>query len=149
MNLAALRGQVEPGVTSRAASAGVAMLLVLLIVMTSTQHWDLLPAESAEPVVEIEARLQYADGSGKVWRRPQDEAMFGAYRTYRWRPWADDVADDRRTHLWAAATLWLASEYTRNGQRPTQIDLVRRVRPPGQRVWQETVIYVARFRATD
>ena len=95
----------------------------------------------------IHARIEFDDGSTSRWEMPAGD-LIGAYRSYRWRKWADVVRQDGNSAMWEPTARYLARLHATDGRTPSRVTLVRRwaeVPPLGSGeapVWQEFDFYV-------
>lgn len=65
---------------------------------------------------DVEARLEYPDGSTATWTRPQGGRLLASYRDYRWQKWTSYLHAGSRSELWRPAAEWLARTQLRDGQ---------------------------------
>ena len=125
----------------------------LLEASALSQTWNLFAPNPRRSTLRLEARMTYADGTQLVWRQPEGDPFISEYRGYRWRKWASNMMSDRRQALWPDVADWLAEQHRRDGERPTEVVLVRQfyMAPPlgsGDREvppWSDDVLYVARY----
>jgi hypothetical protein len=98
------------------------------------QNWNLFAPEPRPTTFRLEARLTYEDGSSATWSPPAGNRFFGAYRSFRWRKWANNVLDRDREDLLRQAAEFIAGTTRRNGRYPVEVVLVKltySAPPPG------------------
>jgi hypothetical protein len=113
--------------------------------------WNVFAPGPRTAVIGLEARLEYADGSVRVWQPPRPDRLVGAYRYYHWQKWMEQVTDESWKQLWRPLAIWLARTQPDGGRPPATVTLVRRWRdlpPPGargraaaRRPWSERSFY--------
>jgi hypothetical protein len=105
------------------------------------QSWTMFSPFPRTQILELEARVRYADGSVGVWRPPSDGALFGSYRDSRWRKFAEHAVlrEPGSADGWPALWEPLARHVARTQQGGTapvvSVTLVKRFAdnlPPGQ-----------------
>jgi hypothetical protein len=112
------------------------------------QNWGVFAPDPRRQVLDLVARVRYADGSEATLEYPRGGRLIGSYWDYRWRKWYESVRLDRREDLWAPAAAWFAQRERARGRRPVEVTLVRRwyaLLPPGEGPergpWQEFAFY--------
>jgi hypothetical protein len=98
------------------------------------QRWDVFAPEPRKQVIDLVARVTFADGSQASWHLPYRGALIGAYSDYRWRKWLENEIPDADRRLWRPMALFAARHVAAGGRRPVRVTLVRRwydLRPPG------------------
>lgn len=96
--------------------------------------WNVFAPGPRTYVLGLAARLEYADGSVRIWRPPTGDLVAGGYRYYHWQKWMEQVNDPSWKQLWRPLSVWLARTRMVGGAPPTTITLVRLTRdllPPG------------------
>jgi hypothetical protein len=119
------------------------------------QDWRLFAPDPPQAGMRLEAVTTWSDGARTLWHMPTDGALFGAYRDYRWRKWAENAgADDAGPKLWRPAVRYFAARLPRRpGATPLEVAIVRRTRwlpapgDPGGAPWVAVVLYRARLAA--
>ena len=117
------------------------------------QSWGVFAPDPRRQVIELEARLRFADGTTRVWHPPSSGRTWGAYRTYRWRKWIENARSDDNKALWAPTALFAARQLAHGGRFPVTVTLVRRwydLPPPGgvhahHSPWQEFSYYTVQL----
>jgi hypothetical protein len=115
------------------------------------QDWRIFAPEPRRNGVRVEAVVDWSDGARTVWRMPSGERLFGAYRDYRWRKWAEYAASDEiGPWLWAPLARYVLRRLpSRAPSVPRHLTIVRRtqaVPPPGTGAapgWVATEVYRA------
>ena len=112
------------------------------------QNWGVFAPNPRRQVLDLVARVRYADGNEATIEYPRGGRLIGSYWDYRWRKWYESVRLDRREDLWPSAAAWFAQRERANGRRPVEVTLVRRwavLLPPGEGPergpWQEFAFY--------
>jgi hypothetical protein len=107
-------------------------------------------------VLDLVARVRYADGNEATIEYPRGGRLIGSYWDYRWRKWAEWSSTDARSHLWEPAAAWFARRARAQGREPESVTLVRRWRdslPPGpgpsRGEWLEYAYYAYDVPAVD
>ena len=98
------------------------------------QNWAVFAPDPRRQVIDMEARIQYEDGTFATWTFPRGNPVFGEYWDYRWRKWLEYVIADARHELWRPAALLAARESRREKTVPVRVELIRRfyaLTPPG------------------
>ena len=90
------------------------------------QDWAVFSPNPRSQSLDVQARVEFADGDTTLWEVPEFDPFVGAYRQYRWKKWQERVRLDARRDLWDPAAEWLAGELARDGERPVRITLIRR-----------------------
>jgi hypothetical protein len=122
-----------------------------LTVAAVDQDWRIFAPEPRRDGVRVEALIAWSDGARTVWRMPSGEPLFGAYRDYRWRKWAEHAASDEiGPWLWGPLARYVVRQLpSRAPSVPTRLTIVRRtqaVPPPGTGDapgWVATEVYRA------
>jgi len=117
------------------------------------QSWGVFAPDPRRQVIELEARLRFADGTTRVWHPPSSGRSWGAYRTYRWRKWVENARSDDNKSLWEPTALFAARQFAHAGRFPVTVSLVRRwydLAPPGavhagHAPWQEFSYYTVQL----
>ena len=119
-----------------------------------SQNWGVFAPDPRRDVLELFARVRFADGSEETLGVPRGNRVFGSYWDYRWRKWAEWTRTDSRDFLWQPAAIWFARRARATGSEPVEVTLVRRWRellPPGPGPsmgdWQEYEFYTYDVRA--
>jgi hypothetical protein len=119
------------------------------------QNWGVFAPDSRRSVIFLVAKVRYANGSTVAWRLPEAGPVFGAYRDYRWRKWAENLMtiEGDGAMIRRPAAAFVAREMSTSGQRPVRVTLGTRfyeLRPPGRRIergpWGRTDFYRIGFR---
>jgi hypothetical protein len=101
------------------------------------QNWAMFAPNPRSVVIDVFARVTFADGTTTRWHFPRDGALIGAYRDYHWRKWGENLIDPvNAAALWHPAALWAASREARPHDRVTRVTLIERfaqLAPPGTR----------------
>jgi hypothetical protein len=113
------------------------------------QNWSVFAPDPRRQVLDLNARIEYADGSAEIWKLPSGGALIGTYWDYRWRKWLEYVSSDAHQDLWKPAAIWIARYEADRSRRPVQVTLIRRwyeINPPGvkskeSKVWNEFEYY--------
>lgn len=120
---------VGPGTAGGSSALRHDVLVVgapVLYALGLDQDWDVF-APPRTQVVQLSAKIKYADGHQTVWRPPTSTgALFGAYRDYRWGKFAEMAIADANSNVWQPLAAWVAREHTSKGRRPTMVTLIRR-----------------------
>lgn len=98
------------------------------------QDWGMFAPEPRNQVLQLHARVTFADGTTDEWVLRPDDPVIGAYWDYRWLKWVELVTRDDHPGLWAPFAAWVARRVAEPGRRPVRVDLYRRFRqinPPG------------------
>jgi hypothetical protein len=113
------------------------------------QDWAVF-APPRDVSLQVEGRMEYADGSTSVERFPGRTGL-AAYADYRWGKFEDRLRLDDNQRLWARYAQFLVDRVRAEGRDPVRVSLVRRwaqTRPPGpgpeRDPWQEFTFYEAR-----
>jgi hypothetical protein len=113
------------------------------------QDWAVF-APPRQISLQVEGRLEYADGTVSVERFPRASGI-GAYSDYRWRKYEERLRLDVNQRLWARYAQFLVDRANAEGRRPVRVSLVRRwaqTRPPGpgpeRDPWREFTFFEAR-----
>jgi hypothetical protein len=116
------------------------------------QNWAVFAPNPRSVTLEMYARVTYADTSRVVRRFPSGGPVFGAYRDFRWRKWAEWATQDANKSLWAPAAKYVAHNEIEAGRHAVRVDLVRRwheIFPPGSHPargpWKEYTFFSARL----
>jgi hypothetical protein len=107
----------------------------LLDTIGLSQLWSVFAPEPASQVIDLSARVDFADGTSATWRPPRRGALL-APLGYHWEMWAARVVSDDNADLWAPAARWIASHGGWHRQRVVRVTLRRRwadVPPPSTR----------------
>ena len=97
------------------------------------QNWNVFAPDPRRNVLDLEARVKYADGSSDVWHVPRGNALIGTYWDYRWGKWMEYAAQNSNPVLWAPVAEYVARR--RRDRNPVFVTLVRRwytLPPPGE-----------------
>lgn len=97
------------------------------------QAWGVFAPNPRRESIEVLAELEYPDGSVGVWHPGDSDRVVSVYRTYHWRKWAEWARSETNTLMWVSAATWLARSYTKDGEHPVRVTLVRRwrvIEPP-------------------
>ncbi len=121
----------------------------LLALLGLDQRWDIFAPDPRRRVVDVRARIDYADGPAEEWRLPRGAPVVGGYWDGRWRKWLDSAAFlGPQSQLWGELAGWLARDRVRSGRRPVRVTLVGRYfeqRPPGSTPlrgpWRDLVVH--------
>ena len=112
------------------------------------QNWGVFAPDPRRQVIDLVARVRYADGTEATIEYPRGGRLIGTYWDYRWRKWYEAVRQNRGEHLWPAAAAWFAQRERAEGRRPVRVTLVRRwsdlLLPgegPERGPWQEFAFY--------
>lgn len=89
------------------------------------QNWNLFAPDPRPTTSRLEARLTYEDGSTASWSPPAGNRFLGAYRSFRWRKWANNVLDRDREDLLRSGAEFIAGTTRRNGRYPVEVVLVK------------------------
>ncbi len=107
------------------------------------QVWGVFAPDPRRRVLQIEARIEYTDGSTEVWQPPRGLPFPNSYRDVRWRKWVEVVP-----LVLSQTALWLARSHTRDGRTPRHVEIVQRryeLLPPGdgndRTPWETRVLY--------
>jgi hypothetical protein len=113
------------------------------------QDWAVF-APPRQISLQVEGRLEYADGTVSVERFPRASGI-GAYSDYRWRKYEERLRLDVNQRLWARYAQFLVDRANAEGRSPVRVSLVRRwaqTRPPGpgpeRDPWREFTFFEAR-----
>jgi len=123
--------------------------LALLALVGLDQRWDIFAPDPRRRVVDVRARISYADGRVETWRPPQGPPVVGGYWDGRWRKWMDSaMVFGPRSELWPGLATWLARERGESGRQPVRVTVVGRYydqRRPGATPlggpWRNLVVY--------
>lgn len=107
----------------------------LLTLMGLDQRWDIFAPDPRRRVVDVRARIGYADGRTETWRLPRGAPVVGGYWDGRWRKWMDNaMVSGSRSELWPGLAGWLGRERVETGRQPVRVTVVGRYyeqRSPG------------------
>lgn len=92
------------------------------------QNWSVFSPNPRDQSLEVVAVLEYPDGSTGEWTVPEFNALFGAYRGYRWGKWQERIRLDSEERLWESTAAWIAANNQVDGVAPSTVRLVRRWR---------------------
>jgi hypothetical protein len=92
------------------------------------QNWAVFSPNPRSQSIDVEAVLEFDDGTTLVWKVPDFDPIIGAYRSYRWRKWQERIRLDSNDRYWESAAAWIASNNVRDGREPATVRLVRRWR---------------------
>ena len=111
------------------------------------QDWGVF-APPRDISLEVEARVDYADGTSAVVRAPNRPGI-GSYADYRWHKFEERLRLDTQARLWAPYAEFVAARARAEGRSPVRVALVRRwapSRPPGpgpeRGPWREYTFFV-------
>jgi hypothetical protein len=91
-------------------------------------RWNVFAPAPRAAVIALEARLEYGDGSVRVWRPPEAGRLVGSYRYAHWQKYMEQASSDAFRRLWRPLAVWLARTRTVDREPPTTVVLVRRWR---------------------
>jgi hypothetical protein len=97
------------------------------------QDWSVFAPDPRRIVIDLKARITYADGSTAVWHVPTSNDFVGSYWDYRWLKYMETVNRDVHQALWPDLAGWVARRHRGPGQ-PVRVELIRRwydLLPPG------------------
>lgn len=97
------------------------------------QTWGVFAPDPPRVWTSVFARVDRADGTSATYELP-DDAGLGAYWTYRWRKYADQMRLPTSQRERAAFASWSVDRDREVGGRPSRITLLRRSStnlPPG------------------
>lgn len=83
-----------------------------------SQNWALFAPNPRSSFLRLRAEVEREDGSVEVWTPPVGDRLFGVFRTYRWRKWANGVVDPDATRLQRGAAAYLQERFTQPGAAP-------------------------------
>jgi hypothetical protein len=118
----------------------------VLHALTLDEAWDVFAPDPVSTQAELEAVVEFADGSEESWHPPRASPLF-AVRTYHWDMWTR-VAALGYPPVAEATARWALERGVSTRRRPVRVTLRRRwfgVPPPGSsapRLWRESDIYV-------
>lgn len=113
------------------------------------QNWSVFAPDPRRIVIDLEARMTYADGSRSVWKVPRSDDFLGVYWDYRWLKYVEHVRLDNNRYLWAPLARYVADKKATRDDL-VRVELVRRwydLLPPGEPdgklrgPWQEYRFY--------
>ena len=111
------------------------------------QDWSVF-APPRDLSLEVEARVDDADGTRSVVRAPQRRGL-GSYADYRWHKYEERMRLDDRAELWEPYARFVVARVRAQGGTPVRVTLVRRWAPtlppgpgPEREAWQEYPFYV-------
>lgn len=96
------------------------------------ENWGVFSPGPRRMTISLVARLDYDDGSSRLWTVPEGNDLLDQYRAYRWGKWMERAYSDSHRFLWEPLTRWLARTQHVDGAPPHTVTLVRRWRdtPP-------------------
>lgn len=101
------------------------------------QVWSVFAPDPRRVGLDLEAHIDYQDGTTSTWRWPHGGGLVDQYWDYRWQKWLENVIlDARADQLWRPAATYIARHGAKPGSPPTRVTLVRRwyrLYPPGSR----------------
>lgn len=89
------------------------------------QNWSVFAPDPPQVAARFEARIQYADGTERIWRVPGGGDLVGPYWDYRWLKWAELITAGNDARAWDPAARWIASQERAAGRRPVKVVLRR------------------------
>ena len=92
------------------------------------QNWAVFSPNPRTQSLEVVAVAEFTDGTTTEWKLPEFDPVIGAYRTYRWRKWQEQVRLDSNALYWDSSAAWIASDVARGDELPARVRLVRRWR---------------------
>jgi hypothetical protein len=98
------------------------------------QNWALFAPNPRDVILNVYASVRLADGRTLLWRYPHDGALFGQYRDYRWRKWAEGLVAPADSVLWKPAAVWAATHVHAPAAQVRSVSLLegyRVIEPPG------------------
>src|SRR3954467_14504561 len=90
------------------------------------QGWGLFAPNPRRQQIDVSARVEFADGSTRVWRLPHDDAVVGTKRDYRWRKYMEFIVFVPGDALPGALARYAARAVSSPGQRPVRVVVTRR-----------------------
>jgi hypothetical protein len=99
------------------------------------QDWAVFAPEPRRIVIDMQARISYADGSTRVWHVPVSNDFVGSYWDYRWLKYMETAIKDVNQRLWVPFAIWVARR-ERSSSPTVKVELIRRwsdLTPPGRR----------------
>ena len=110
-----LRRAAEPAAASVLAATGV------------EQHWDIFAPDPRSVSIQLEARVEFRDGTRATWRPPHGGALVGSYWDYHWGKLAEHASFDSGPNADAlrdGLARFAARKLSGPGREPSQVTLV-------------------------
>lgn len=89
------------------------------------QNWSVFSPNPREQSLDIDAIVEFPDGSTETWTVPDPDPLLG-WRNARWRKWVERVRLDVNERYWDVTAAWIADQHRRDGELPTVVRLTRR-----------------------
>ncbi|MFN8036678.1 MAG: hypothetical protein U0V73_12160 [Acidimicrobiia bacterium] len=91
------------------------------------QGWAVFSPPRNE-VLQLEARVTYADGHTSVWHLPKNNPVVGSYRDYHWQKYMEHAAlrgmSDEWPRLWEPLARYIARDVEGPDRKPVRVTLI-------------------------
>ena len=91
------------------------------------QQWGMYAPNPYSQYETVEVHVIMADGSDRVWTRPNGDALLGSFSWAHWRKWNREVV--RTPAIQGGFVHWVIRQLTKPGERATRAYLVLRTEP--------------------
>ena len=113
------------------------------------ESWGVFAPDPRREVIEVSARVAFADGSTKTFHVRKRDPVIGEYVDYRWLKWVEYVVSPASAdQLWKPAAAYFARKLATPSKRPVRVSLHERwydLQPPGEIhgpiLWQQRDFY--------
>jgi hypothetical protein len=98
-------------------------------VTTAEMQWGVFAPDPRRSSLQLQARVEFADGAVEDWWLPQGGVVVTNLRYYRWRKWLERARGDNYRSLWRPTAEWIATLYDDRDSPVTSVTLIRWSRP--------------------